>query len=366
MPRRLTLADPIHGISASHGFNGEPMQVETEGFYTTNHGSKFIELVEMLSEHLLLPRQRTSTIDHLLFILDRKNGGALFVNELSFVQTITYGRDIQKGEGVQDDHIVDVHRLEFVGSDGSPVTVPEDTGVLFLFSIGWRKGLYFNFQPLPGPGGNVSDYPARFGQVYGQLQFQEKTGLDEQQWKQLCEWGWFPFSCLTMSELREIGSWSRQSRFPPDVFTRICQTFKSRLASRVEFWKRRPEVEVHKEFIDRAVEAYMRGDYLGTITFLYPRIEGLMWEKTKVWSGQRTLVDNWVKDREPTSLLLPQRFRDYLLTVYFKKFDLPKNDIPLSRHTVGHGFSRAADYTFENATLAFMVFDQMCHYLPTR
>ena len=70
MPTNLTLPNPIHGISASHGFNGEPIQVEKEGFYTTNHGGKFIEMVEMLSEFLLSPRLHTSTIDHLLFLLD--------------------------------------------------------------------------------------------------------------------------------------------------------------------------------------------------------------------------------------------------------------------------------------------------------
>jgi hypothetical protein len=364
MPKSLSLKDPIHGISASHGFTGEPMQVETEAFYTTNDGSKFIELVEMLSEHFLSSRLHTSTVDHLLFFLNRKNEGILYLNELTFIQTITYGKDIQKGEAVLEDHIVDVHRLELVGADGSPVVVPDDCGVIFLFSIGWRKGLYFNFQPLPGPNGNVSDYSSRFGRVYGQLQFQEKTSLDEQQWKQLSEWGWFPFSCLTKSELREIGSWSRQNRFPPDVFTKICQNFKARLPSRVDNWMRRPELEVHKDFIHRAVEAYLKDDYLGTITFLYPRIEGLMWEKTKAWSKQTTLVENWVMDREPASLLLPARFKEYLLTVYFKKFDLLKNDVPLSRHTVGHGFSRASDYTFENATLTFMVFDQMYQFLP--
>jgi len=149
---------------------------------------------------------------------------------------------------------------------------------------------------------------------------------------------------------------NRQNRFPPDVFTKICKSFKRRLLSR-------PKLEAHQDFIDRAVEAYLKDDYFGTITFLYPRIEGLMWEKTKVWSKQAILVENWVKDREPASLLLPARFREYLLTVYFKGFDLPKNEVPFSRHTVGHGFSRASDYTFENATLTFMVFDQMYRFL---
>ena len=45
-----------------------------------------------------------------------------------------------------------VLRLEFVGPDGNPVIVPPDCGVHFLFC------------------------------------------LDEQQWKELAEWGWFPFS----------------------------------------------------------------------------------------------------------------------------------------------------------------------------
>ena len=83
MPKNVTLKDPIHGISASHGFTGEAMQVETEGFYTTNDGAKFIELVEMLSEHLLSSRLHTSTVDHLLFILNCKNEGVLYLNVAS-------------------------------------------------------------------------------------------------------------------------------------------------------------------------------------------------------------------------------------------------------------------------------------------
>jgi len=185
MPTCLTLNDPIHAISASHGFQGELIEVETEGFYTTNDGGKFIDLLEMLSEHLRISRLHASSMDHLLFVLSRTNEAILYMNELNFIQTITCGRDVQKGDGVHEDHIVDVHQLEFVGSDGCPVNVLEDRGVIFMFSIGWRKGLYFNFQPMRGPDGNVSDYPARLGRVYGQLQFQEKTSLDEgsQAWK---------------------------------------------------------------------------------------------------------------------------------------------------------------------------------------
>ncbi len=83
----------------------------------------------------------------------------------------------------------------------------------------------------------------------------------------------------------------------------------------------------------------------------------------KAETGQGKMVDNLVANREENSLLLPGRFKQYLRKFYFRSFDFAKDELPLSRHTVSHGLSRATDYDLVNATTGFLIFDQLFYYL---
>ena len=80
-------------------------------------------------------------------------------------------------------------------------------------------------------------------------------------------------------------------------------------------------------------------------------------------TSQGKMVDTLVAHREEYSLLLPSRFKQYLREFYFRSFNVVKGDLPLSRHTVGHGLSRAEDYDLANATIGFLIFDQLFYYL---
>jgi hypothetical protein len=121
-------------------------------------------------------------------------------------------------------------------------------------------------------------------------------------------------------------------------------------------------------FIEAAFSSYQQSNYISCITTLAPVIEGIMRklifvEKNVKKPKQLPMVENFVDRRPPRSLLLPERFKAYLTESFFADFDLPTSQLPLSRHSMLHGVSKAEDYDYVRATISFMVLDQMFYYL---
>ena len=61
---------------------------------------------------------------------------------------------------------------------------------------------------------------------------------------------------------------------------------------------------------------------------------------------------------------MPEKFKEYLLTCYFRDFNIETGDCPLARNSIAHGVSDAADYDEIAATLPFFIFDQIFYFLP--
>ena len=54
-------------------------------------------------------------------------------------------RSVDAGEPVTREDFVDVERLEL------GVHIPKEVGALFIFSVGWRKGMFYDFCPVGSP-----------------------------------------------------------------------------------------------------------------------------------------------------------------------------------------------------------------------
>jgi hypothetical protein len=241
---------PIHGISLNLAFEGELCTLQTEGFYSTEDGGRFIDRLEEMSRCFLHRAGFTpSQIDHFLLILNKRNQATLYCNELIFTPLVQINRTINTGEDVYEDDLVDFELLELLTRDNKKVAIPEDCGVIFMFSIGWRKALYFNFAPLhPDSHEKLTEMPQIFGRLYGHLFFQEKTKLKDEQWKRLFGWGWFPFVGMTKKELRDCAAWTEQDRHPKGPLLEVCKRFQKRIPQLIQSWKLRPEFEAHLPF----------------------------------------------------------------------------------------------------------------------
>jgi hypothetical protein len=152
-----------------------------------------------------------------------------------------------------------------------------------------------------------------------------------------------------------------------DLLPQITSTLKQLLTTdRIED-KASKAFADHIEVLHTAVDRYLADDYVSTASILYPRIEGLLrsflrTEACRLNPSPRTLtkvaVERHDANRLDYSLLLPEKFNQYLDNVYFADF-APGSDPSVGRHSVAHGEARAEDFTLKTTTIAFLIIYQL-------
>src|SRR5207245_2004516 len=153
----------------------------------------------------------------------------------------------------------DIEELELEGANGS-ITVPPDCAVIFLFSRGWRKGLFYDFAVLQKDGEpRRTSLPRLFGQFLARLPFQELYSITDEQWRRLFEWGWFPFIGLTDDDRRAMLQLALIDRDPQPFLESMCWRFGDGLDQRLESWQQLDELKQETRFLTTAVGHYRKG-----------------------------------------------------------------------------------------------------------
>ncbi|MEA2711825.1 MAG: hypothetical protein QOF78_4426 [Phycisphaerales bacterium] len=351
---------------------GESLTVQSIAFFSEEDGDKLIDQLEGWGSDILAklpgnPPIQPAQVEHLLVIIRRDNTATVYLNELNARTLIQVKREFKKGEAVFGDDIADVHRMEFDG-----VTVQKDCGVIFIFSVGWRRALFFDFSPLSrkDPQDREYDLEAQLGQFYAYLMFQKRFKIAEQQWRNLFDGQWFPFITLKEATIRKLVSHAGNGWPLDDLSDAIAQEVKAVLPTMLSRWKAAPIFGDHVPFLEKAAEHYSKNDFLSTAAILYPRIEGLLrthQQRTdpSAASSQKGLSGSATKkaesERHPSSPLLPAKFREYLEGVYFAAFNPNDPRIKVSRNSVGHGVASAEEYSLKSATIGLLIVDQLCY-----
>ena len=141
----IDLEGPPGGYARTYARAGENVEVCVREFTSTEDGQHFIQLLEGIADGVLqkLPTLiNPSQVDRMLAIYHRNGKVDVYLNELELKVSTRIARSVEAGQPVMKDDVVDIVGLDL------GVQIPNDTGVLFLFSIGWRKGLFFDFGPL--------------------------------------------------------------------------------------------------------------------------------------------------------------------------------------------------------------------------
>ena len=178
MPYEVLLEEIPAGYTLSSVRKGEQVDVIVKEFTSTEDGDLFVGRLDGFPTQILhlIPEIHSSpsTIDHLLILIYPDKKAKVFINELEFMLVVQTKRAITaKGQPVMFDDIADVRELALKG-----IEIPKNTGLVFLFSIGWRKGLYYDFSPLHGGLPELEYKPeVLFGQLYAYLSFQELLKL---------------------------------------------------------------------------------------------------------------------------------------------------------------------------------------------
>jgi hypothetical protein len=371
MPHQIKFGYPPAGYAASSRLEGETVSVVSRQFLSSEDGMVFIGVLEDFVNPFLknLPSpvaKKPSQIDHMLLHFDRDGNGVIYINELSKVGRVqfkkTFGFEV--GQIVQDDDIVDFTHLEFEG-----INVPEDHGVLFLFSQGWRKGLYFDFEPT-SPQGKARGYDLSntLGQYYNYVASQELHSISDEIWAALFNEKWFPFIGLSIATIKGLLGWVKSGYSADQILPEASSQVKSHLQMLRQAWNSRSEFAEHKALLDIAAERFEAQDWVSANSILYTRLEGIL-RSVNLATGTKqsdlASAPASLAARTVTSRILPAFFERYLNEVYFASFDpnTPAN-ISISRNSVGHGVAPMSEFSEKAAVIGFLIVEQIFYHLP--
>jgi len=276
-------------------------------------------------------------------------------------------KDVEKGQDCYDDDIVDYQELIFEGID-----VPEGYGVFVVFSKGWRKGIFYDFEPI-GPQKKKRKYSlwVALGYCFSYVAYQEMYSFTDSEWKILFDNKWFPFIGFSKRTVNCLIGMLRSGYSPDEVLPLAVEDLKDRLPALKRSWSKSDLFQGHRTLLDKAVERFLESDWVSVNSILYPRIEGVLRGAARTVSmggyGQKKLASAPLeligKNEANVSRLLPTKFNEYLEEIYFKSFS-PEEIPEVSRNSVGHGVADESDFTEKYAVIGFLIVEQVFYHSP--
>lgn len=172
------------------------MKTAFREFTSTEDGQIFIQRLEGIPNDIIsmLPDDIMPSKVGCMLVIIRVGGRAtVYTNELELRLVVRPTRRVQIGAPVMTDDIAEVERPEL------GLTIPPDAAFLFLFSIGWRKGLFYDYGPILPHGAQLRKYdvPDALGRAYCHVVFQSRFSITEKEWGDMFAAKWFPFSGLS-------------------------------------------------------------------------------------------------------------------------------------------------------------------------
>ena len=357
------------GYALTSGRSGEHGKVQFREFTSTEDGQHFIQRLEGLPNEILqrLPsRIIPSQVDHMVAICRRDGKADVCVNKLEPRAFVRVARSVEAGEAVTKDDLADVERFDL------GVPIPNDAGFLFVFSVGWRKGLFYDFGPIHGPDPQLRQYDvaAVLAQAYCHVLFQERFSISDAEWEILFAAKWFPFVGLRNETINALLNHVRSGWDPDEKLDDIISEIKQRIPQMLDSWRNHSSFLPHIEILEHAVERFQNDDSVSCTGLLFPRIEGILRTHRASLGIQgplspENLTESAVaaKIENDKSLLLPRRFDRYLRDVYFANFSPNEQDIDVSRHSVGHGVATASKFNQKSAVIGILIVHQLFYFL---
>jgi len=368
MPFEINIEKPPAGYALSSGREGDQIPVVFREFTSTEDGQHFIQRLEGISDVLQnLPAPiKPSQIDNMLVIYQSDGRVTVYVNELEQRLLIRPTGPVEAGTLVTKDDVADVERLE-IG-----VQVPDDVGFSFVFSIGWRKGLFYDFGPvgLPEPQIRQYDVTRALGQSFCHVLFQERFSISDAEWNTLFTKKWFPFVGLRNETIETLINHIRSDWNPDEMTNNIVSEINENVQKMLDSWRTHSSLAQHLPILEHAIDRFQNDDHVSCTGLLFPRIEGILrTHHSSSGSEDHPSSNNLSKSalaakmQNEDSLLLPHRFRKYLDNVYFKHFDPDAPDIDVSRHSIAHGVASASNFNSKSAAISILIIHQLFYFL---
>lgn len=372
MPVEIKFDKPPAGYVAEAKKSGEDrVAITVREFTSTEDGQHFVRRLEGFPAEVLqmVPNAISpSRVDSMLAIIHRDGRAIVYINEIIPQASVLCWRPMEAGQSVFKDDIGDIDRID-IGVD-----IPTDAGFLFLFSIGWRKGLIYDFAPIPTCCASLREYDVgmALAQVYCHVLFQERFSISDEEWGKLFAANWFLFAGLTHDTIESLIQHIREGWDPDDKIEDIVLETKGRLPQMMDKWRGHRSFSSHMSIVGRAVERFLEDDPVSCTGLLFSRIEGILRTHsanlgTSDCVSQSSLAESAVSSKigNERSLLLPRRFLAYLNDVYFASFDPRDSKIAISRNSVGHGVASESEFNQKSAVISLLIVHQLFLFLDS-
>lgn len=366
IPTKKVLA----GFAAENKPRGATMgRVEIWGYHTFDEGLTFYTMLEAFDQYVEQAGLRPGCVEAMLVCISRRETHIYANEQLPIIVQIRPKRDIIAGERVYRDDIAGVKMLEFPN-----VVPPPESGFLLLLSVGWRRGLCFDLRPVVPPHPLATSEQAfdgvkkLGGLVYAHLQFLDRFLLTDEDWNKVFAAGWFPFIFLPdKAWQRLLLAIRREADLQQDeeqIHTRWLSECDRRLAA----WKKNRYFTEQIPFLQSAVDAYKREEWMTVVSVAVPRVEGLLRMAFGPEGKQMELVDRLAQAAEQQehvkSIMFPRRLAQFFRRVFLRGTPFSKAEPLVSRHTVTHGVVRAENLTRKEALTVLLLIDHILYCMP--
>ncbi len=380
----FTLKDPARGYLAENVRQGEKPAFYVMDFATSSEWDKFEILAGLVDEFLSkLPSDSSvdpSQTNHMLFVSHPDGRVQAYIDELKFIPSAKLRGSMKKGDLIRKSDIAGIESLELVVdtpndanvidiNDADMIDIPNDAGIIFVFSHRWRKAIFFDHTPL-WPPHHKREYKIKvqLGSLLEYTVFEERHRVSAEIHAALHKKGWFPFIGLSEENLNTLIEWTKDPKFGPDedgFVDIVVSDVQGRCDKMLDGWKNKSSFLEHREDLAYGVEKFKEGDWRGCIQTLYPKIEGIirshgLQKRARDPRGE-DLRKIAVQDdiEKPLSILLPYQFSEYLKEFYFRNFKSSETRAKLSRHSIAHGVSDPSEYNSKNAVIGILILEQL-------
>lgn len=160
---------------------GDKLKLICKEFVSSEDGDLLISRLEGLNVFLSNQQIKPSQIDNLLAIVHPDKKADVLINEAEVIMNIKLKKSVKKGECIFVDDIADIKSISFAN-----ISLPDNCGVLYLFSAGWRKGFYYDYSVF-NQKNKIRDYNLNelFGNYYAYLWFQNLYKITTNDWEKL-------------------------------------------------------------------------------------------------------------------------------------------------------------------------------------
>lgn len=366
---KIRLQTPIHGVCIESTESGKKAKVAIKNFVTGYDGEKFFLPLEDFT-HLFLNQWQKKThlslthIENCVIVINKERIATVSVN-CPVTSEILSKEDVEKGSLVFKDSVGDIRKIFIHG-----VKIPPDCGLIHLFSLNWRRGLYFDFSPLLYPDHQRNeDLSSLFASLYAYLFYPEIFRSPPDIQRQLFELGWFPFIRILGRDYEALFKKAINKIPFENIENQILGRFDAiQINKMYDSWMQKRIFVPHKNLIRKGIDEYLEGDPISAIHILYPRIEGVIQlfdiDTKSLKLGREEIIQAVKSKNQDRTLFLPEQFNEFLKTNYLNPFDKKSQDIALSRHSLAHGVvTNPNHFSKIRALQAILTLDQLSFYV---